>query len=130
MTESKKAISTDSLMQENRKFPPSAEVVKRSWINADQYQKMYAHSIQEPDKFWIDQAGSLDWVKKPTVARKYTWDTAGRRIQHTWFEDGVLNVTVNCLDRHLKTQDRTKVAILIGPFIPYCYSVFFQVFYV
>ena len=112
MTESKKAISTDSLMQENRKFPPSAEVVKRSWINADQYQKMYAQSIQEPDKFWLDQANSLEWVKKPTAARKYTWDTAARRIQHTWFDDGVLNVSVNCLDRHLKTPDRTKVAIL------------------
>ncbi|TAK94092.1 MAG: acetate--CoA ligase, partial [Verrucomicrobia bacterium] len=49
---------------------------------------------------------------KPTVARKYTWDTHARKIEHTWFEDGVLNVSANCLDRHLQTTNRTKTAII------------------
>jgi acetyl-CoA synthetase len=54
----------------------------------------------------------LEWFKPPTKARKYTWNSSTRTIEHTWFEDGELNVTVNCLDRHLKTPVRTKPAII------------------
>ncbi|MFN3410314.1 MAG: acetate--CoA ligase, partial [Limisphaerales bacterium] len=96
-------VKTASLLQENRTFPPSPEVVKRAWINAETYQRMYDRSVKEPDAFWLEQAATLDWFKKPTVARKYTWNTAARIIKHTWFEDGQLNVSVNCLDRHLQT---------------------------
>jgi acetyl-CoA synthetase len=112
MTEQAKTVSTSSLMQENRTFPPSPEVIKRAYINAELYKKMYDRSINEPDKFWLEQAVTLDWFKKPTVGRKYVWDTAAKRIEHTWFEDGQLNVSVNCLDRHLKTATRTKPAII------------------
>ena len=48
-----KTISTDSLQQEGRTFPPSPEVVKHSLINSPQYYAMYARSIREPDKFWL-----------------------------------------------------------------------------
>ena len=47
-------------------------------------------------------------IGSPTASR----NTAAKRIEHTWFEDGQLNVTVNCLDRHLKTKTRTKPAIV------------------
>jgi acetyl-CoA synthetase len=106
------AISTDSLMTEKRTFPPSAEVVKRAHIDAAKYKAMYERSIKEPDAFWLEQARTLAWFKLPTAGRRYTWDTNQRIIQHTWFEDGELNVTVNCLDRHLQTPTRTKTAIL------------------
>ncbi|MCK4745391.1 MAG: AMP-binding protein, partial [Bacteroidales bacterium] len=99
-------------MTEERSFPPSAEVIKRAHINADKYKEMYERSINDPDGFWLEQAETLDWMKKPTVARKYTWDTKGRNIKHTWFEDGELNITYNCLDRHLKTELRTKPALV------------------
>ncbi len=112
MSEPNKTVSTSSLMQENRTFPPSLEVVQRAYIDAARYQAMYQRSIQEPGPFWLEQAGTLEWFKKPTVARKYVWDTAARQIEHTWFEDGQINVTVNCLDRHLKTATRTKPAII------------------
>jgi acetyl-CoA synthetase len=113
MAEQKRqTISTDSLMVEKRRFPPSAEVVARAHINAAQYAKMYEQSVKDPDRFWMEQTRALDWIRKPTVARKYTWDTKKRVIQHTWFEDGQLNVSVNCLDRHLATARRDKVAIL------------------
>ena len=105
MTEQKTPISTASLMTEKRTFPPSPEVVKRAHINAAQYQKMYDRSIKDPDGFWLEQAQTLDWFKKPTVSRKYTWNVDARAIKHTWFADGELNVSVNCLDRHLKTQE-------------------------
>ena len=112
MTEQKKAISTDSLMVETRTFPPSKEVVKRAHIDAKKYQEMYDRSIKDPDGFWLEQAKTLDWVKTPSVARKHTWDTKGRVIKHTWFGDGVLNVSANCLDRHLNAKTKDKVAIL------------------
>ena len=97
---------------ESRTFPPSPEVVKHALINAAQFDALYQRSIREPDKFWLEQAHTLDWFKQPTVARKFTWDTDARKIEHTWFEDGQLNVTVNCLDRHLKTATRDKIAII------------------
>jgi acetyl-CoA synthetase len=112
MSEQAKTVSTSSLMQENRTFPPSAEVVQRAYINAEQYRKMYDRSVNDSDNFWLEQAGTLDWVTKPTVARKYEWNTAARRVQHTWFEDGQLNVSVNCLDRHVKAGKGDRVALI------------------
>jgi len=112
MTAQTQTVSTSSLMQEGRTFPPGKEVVQRAYINAAQYQKMYERSIKDPDGFWLEQANTLEWIKKPTKGRKYVWDTAAKKVEHTWFEDGQLNVTVNCLDRHLKTKTRDKTAIL------------------
>ena len=110
--EKKKAISTDSLMTEERTFPPSKEVVDRAYINAEKYKEMYERSVNDSDGFWLEQAETLEWYKKPTVARKYTWDTEKRIIKHTWFEDGVMNITCNCLDRHLKTPLKDKPALV------------------
>jgi acetyl-CoA synthetase len=112
MSAPSKAISTESLQQEGRTFPPPADAVKRAHITAETYQKMYARSVKDPDAFWLEQCNTLEWFQKPTVARKYTWDTSARKIEHTWFEDGVLNVSANCLDRHLKTAVRNKTAII------------------
>jgi acetyl-CoA synthetase len=112
MSEPTKTVSTNSLLQETRTFPPSPEVIQRAYLNAEQYQRMYDRSIKESDAFWLEQCGTLDWFKQPSVARKYVWNTAARKIQHTWFEDGELNVSVNCLDRHLKEGKADKVALI------------------
>ena len=109
---SHKTISTESLQHEGRTFPPSPEVVKHALLNAEQFNALYERSVREPEKFWLEQADALDWFKKPTVAGKFIWDTEARKIQHTFFEDGELNLTVNCLDRHVKTKLRDKVAII------------------
>ncbi|MCX7915385.1 MAG: AMP-binding protein, partial [Verrucomicrobiae bacterium] len=105
-------ISTASLLTETRTFPPSPEVIKRAHIDAAKYQQMYRRSIEDPDGFWLEQCATLEWFKKPTIGRKYTWNTDARIIKHTWFEDGQLNVSVNCLDRHLKTRNADKIAII------------------
>ncbi|HEV2436081.1 MAG TPA: acetate--CoA ligase [Verrucomicrobiae bacterium] len=105
-------VSTSSLMQEGRTFPPNREVVQRAFINAEQYQMMYDRSIKDPDGFWLEQAATLDWFKTPTKGRKYIWNTSAKIVEHTWFEDGQLNVSVNCLDRHLKTKTRDKIALI------------------
>jgi len=112
MTTQNKTISTESLSHESRTFPPSPEVLKRALLNAAQFDALYEHSLREPEKFWLEQANTLDWFKKPTVAGKFIWDSAAKKIEHTWFEDGELNLAVNCLDRHVKTKLRDKIAII------------------
>jgi acetyl-CoA synthetase len=109
--EQKKGI--DSLMSEDRTFPPSEAVIKRAYISSfKQYQDMWDASINQPDKFWLEQANTLDWFKKPTVGLNYTWDTKNRKIEHTWFADGQLNVSYNCLDRHVSGPNAKKVALI------------------
>jgi acetyl-CoA synthetase len=108
------AISTESLQQAGRTFPPSPDVIQHALINAAQYDALYARSIREPEAFWLEQAQTLEWFKKPTVARKFDWNTDARKIQHTFFEDGQLNITTNCLDRHLKTRGNQPAIIWQG----------------
>ena len=107
----KKAIT--SLAHEGRTFPPSAEMRKGAHIQSDeQYKEMWEKSIKDPDGFWLEQAKSLHWFKEPTIGLKYNWDTKNRIIEHTWFEDGEMNVSYNCLDRHLGTPTENKTAII------------------
>ena len=111
---SEHAISTDSLSQESRTFPPSPEVVQRAHLNAAQFDALYQRSLREPESFWLEQARTLDWFKAPHHARKFTWDTNARKIEHTWFADGQLNVSANCLDRHLASRGRQTAIIWQG----------------
>ena len=105
--------SMASLMTETRKFPPPKSVQSGAYINSiQQYQQMWEQSISDPEAFWLEQAESLSWFTKPTKALQYTWNTKKRKIEHTWFGGGVLNVSYNCLDRHLNTPVAKKVAIL------------------
>jgi acetyl-CoA synthetase len=110
-TEEKQGIS--SLMTENRTFPPAAEVTAKAHIKTiEEYQAMWKRSLEDAEKFWLEQAETLAWSKKPTKTLEYTWDTKGRNIQHTWFADGEMNVSYNCLDRHLGTATAKKTAII------------------
>jgi len=110
MTEQK---GMDSLMTEDRTFPPPAALQSNAHISSDeQYKEMWERSINDPDGFWLEQAKRLTWSKEPTKSLEYTWDTKARRIEHTWFADGELNVSYNCLDRHLGTPTAQKTAII------------------
>lgn len=105
--------SMASLMTETRKFPPPKSVQSGAYIKSiQQYQQMWERSINDPEGFWLEQAESLSWFTKPTKALQYTWNTKNHKIEHTWFGGGVLNVSYNCLDRHLNTPVAKKVAIL------------------
>jgi len=108
-----KNTGIDSYMGESRKFHhhPNLQkmLISSLW---KQYQQMYDESINDPDKFWLKEAETLDWYKKPTKSREYTWDTANQIIDIKWFKDGELNVSYNCLDRHLSTWRKNKAAII------------------
>ena len=73
---------------------------------------MWEASLQDPHAFWLKQAKRLTWFKEPRQSLEYTWDTQARKIEHTWFADGELNVSTNCLDRHLGTPTADKTAII------------------
>ena len=105
--------SIESVMREERTFPPDEKFRANAHISSvEQYEEMWRRSIEEPDAFWLEQAKSLTWFREPTKGLQYTWDTKGRTIEHTWFADGELNVSVNCLDRHLGTPTAERVALL------------------
>ncbi|MFZ9032521.1 MAG: acetate--CoA ligase [Anaerohalosphaeraceae bacterium] len=111
MSETKKGM--ESLQSEGRKFPPPANIQSNAWVDSvEQYETMWKQSIDDPDGFWLEQAKSLTWFKEPTQSLEYTWDTKARKIEHTWFKDGELNVSYNCLDRHLGTPIENKDAIV------------------
>jgi len=103
----------DSLMIEKRTFPPSRAIQANAYVSSlQQYQQMWERSLSDPDAFWLEQAKNISWFKEPTESLRYTWDVKNRMIEHTWFTDGQLNVSYNCLDRHLGTPTAKKTAIL------------------
>jgi acetyl-CoA synthetase len=105
--------SIRSLMKEDRTFPPSDQFRADAYISSDgQYLEMWRQSIDAPDEFWLEQAKSLTWFKEPTKSLEFVWDTQGRKVEHTWFADGELNISYNCLDRHMGTPVENKTAIL------------------
>jgi len=103
----------DSLMSETRTFPPPEGIKANAYVRStEQCQEMWEESLNDPDSFWLEQAKSLHWFKEPTKSLEYTWDTKSRKIEHTWFADGQLNVAYNCLDRHLGTPVAKKTALI------------------
>ncbi len=105
--------SIRSLMTEDRTFPPSDTFRSGAYVSSDdQYLEMWRQSIESPDEFWLEQAKALSWFKDPTKSLEFVWDTEGRKIEHTWFADGELNISYNCLDRHMGTSTENKTAIL------------------
>jgi len=95
-------------MSDNQVFQPSAAAKARTLTTKAQYEEMYARSIKDPDGFWAEQAKRLDWFKFPTKIKNTSFEYPNISIK--WFEDGELNVSYNCLDRHLeKRGDQTAI---------------------
>ena len=95
-------------MSDNQVFQPSEAAKARTLTTKAQYDEMYARSLADPDGFWAEQAKRLDWFKFPTKIKNTSFDYPHVSIK--WFEDGELNVSYNCLDRHLATRgDQTAI---------------------
>ena len=96
----------DSLLKENRIFTPSAAFSKQAHISSfEEYQKLFEKAQKNPEDFWAEQASQLHWFKKWHAVLK--WDPPDAQ----WFIGGQINVSYNCLDRHLETRGN-KTAIL------------------
>ena len=94
-------------MSDEKIYPVSDSFKTAAHIDAQTYERMYAQSVQEPDRFWAEQAERfLDWIKGwHTVSQV---DLANGRVN--WFDGGELNACYNCLDRHLESRgDQTAI---------------------
>src|SRR5450631_4780790 len=77
-------------------------------IKRTDYQRMYAESINDPDRFWAGIGQRIDWIQPFSLVKDASFAQADFRIR--WFSDGKLNVASNCLDRHLETRgDKTAI---------------------
>ncbi len=93
-------------------FNPPASILKNTLVSAEQYEKMYARSIADPNGFWAEQAKRLDWITPFTKVKNTSFEYPNVFVK--WFEDGELNVAANCIDRHLETLG-DKTAIIWEP---------------
>ncbi len=99
------------MSEEEKIYPVKAEIRQHAYFTAETYQALYQQSIDDPEAFWSEQASQqLDWIK--------SWDTTLAfdypKGEISWFKGGKLNVSVNCLDRHLATRGEQTAIIWEG----------------
>ena len=89
-------------------YPPSDDMAANAHVNAAKYDAMYHASIADPEGFWLEQAQRIDWMKPFTKVKDV--DFTFGQVKINWFADGALNVSANCIDRHLETRgDQTAI---------------------
>ena len=88
--------------------PVDPAFAARARIRQDDYERLYAESVKDPEGFWAKVGERLAWAKKPTKIKDVSYDPKDLHIR--WYEDGMLNVSANCLDRHLAERgDKTAI---------------------
>jgi acetyl-CoA synthetase len=85
---------------------------RRALIDRAKYDAMYARSVNDADGFWGAEAKRIDWIKPFTKVKNVSWDPDNLSIK--WFEDGMLNVSANCIDRHLAKRGKQTAIIWEG----------------
>ncbi|RDB42964.1 acetate--CoA ligase [Halomonas sp. DQ26W] len=96
------------MTEQQKVHPVSDDFAANAWIDKEKYQAMYQQSVDDPEGFWTEQVKRVDWVKAPTKIKNTTFDP--HNVDIRWFEDGTLNASVSCLDRHLETRgDQTAI---------------------
>lgn len=96
-------------MSESKVYPVKAHIGNGALLDKESYEAMYQASVQDPDAFWGEQGKILDWMTPYTRVKNTSYDPGHVSIK--WYEDGLLNVSANCLDRHLSERG-DKVAII------------------
>jgi acetyl-CoA synthetase len=96
-------------MTEIKRYPVTPEIAASALINPAQYQTLYQRSIDDPEGFWAEQAEQfLTWFKPWDKV----WDYDYTKAHIRWFEGGQLNVSYNCIDRHVKAGKGSQIAII------------------
>jgi len=93
-------------------YPVSKEIADRAIVDKQMYQQLYKQSIESNSDFWAEQATRLDWIKPFTKVSESHWSDSDVSIK--WFEDGVINVSYNCIDRHLQEKANQTAIIWEG----------------
>ena len=102
-------------MSDQNLFPVPQDWAQSSRITAARYQELYAQALSAPEAFWLEQAQRLTWHREPSKAGNWSFNKENFGIK--WFEDGQLNASVNCIDRHLPTR-ADDIAIIWEPDVP------------
>jgi len=89
-------------------FPPSTALQTSAHITPAKYKEWYARSVSDPDGFWGEIAKRLTWFKAPTKIKNTSFDSP---VSIKWFEDGIINASYNCIDRHLPAK-KDDVALI------------------
>ena len=93
-------------------YPVPDAWANRAHINTARYDDMYAEALKNPDTFWRREAASLDWMKPFTTVNESSFEKDSFGVR--WFGDGALNVSANCLDRHLPARANDPAIIWEG----------------
>ncbi len=97
----------DSVLDEQRSFEPSAEFSQKAQIKSlAEYEALYQESVEQPEKFWARAAEELHWFKK--WDKVLEWNVPWAK----WFVGGEINLSYNCLDRHVQTARKNKAALI------------------
>ncbi|ANM29738.1 acetyl-CoA synthetase [Acidobacteria bacterium Mor1] len=83
----------------SKRYGVPGEVAARAHVNAERYEEMYRRSVEDNVGFWAEQAGRINWIQAPSKIKNVSY--ASKDLSIRWYEDGVLNVCANCVDRHL-----------------------------
>ena len=95
-------------MSDEALFPPSADTIAKAHVDDAGYRRMYEQSIAGNDAFWAEHGKRIDWIKPYTKVGNVSYDAKDLSIR--WYEDGTLNASANCLDRHLGARgDQTAI---------------------
>ncbi|HWT13485.1 MAG TPA: acetate--CoA ligase [Allosphingosinicella sp.] len=92
------------------RIAPPLEATRNSHVGAQDYDRLYRRSLDDPDGFWAEQALCLDWVRAPTRIADWSFDP----VDIKWFEDGILNLCHNCVDRHLAARSADTALLWEG----------------
>ena len=96
----------ESNLKEKRVFKPSEKFVQQANLNSINLDKLIKKYKSDPSLFWKELAvNEITWIKK------FTTVCTGKSPFFKWFEDGTLNISANCLDRHIETDKKDKIAI-------------------
>ena len=104
--------------------PVPADYAGKASVNAERYAAMYRQSIEEPDAFWRSQLDRLHWIRRPEKISDVSWDPDHLSIK--WFEDGILNVSYNCIDRWLPERSGDTAIVWEGDNPAYHHSITFS----
>jgi acetyl-CoA synthetase len=96
-------------MSDEKVYNVPAEWAARAYLDNEKYLAMYRRSVEDPNGFWGEAGKRIDWIKPYTKVKNTSYDP--HKVSIKWYEDGTLNASYNCIDRHLKKRG-DQVAII------------------
>lgn len=100
------------MTEDIKSYPVPSDFAAKANLSAESYASIYAASIADPESFWGEMGQRLDWMTPYRIVKNVSWDQEDLSVR--WYEDGVLNVAENCIDRHLEKRGDKPAIIWEG----------------